>query len=529
MLFPEVLLGVVLFHFQSFRERGRGILGGGTTARVTTTNRQWARPNNKRNQSKKNKKTRTWKCGNMESGPLLELTNALGFHLLVLLLYQKIDFWALCSRSLKHLWRFLLISAHTHRHTTTTHSMMQQHRRAAGVRSKPPPEAGEEGGGGGRGPSSSASSSAAAGSAGGRLLAKDDDEGKVRFRPAKVGIILLLLVVAVGFLFVVHDLNSSSSSSPSSSPASSFFAPLTGEAAETFNTNLAQFLTRARMGNTETPLREQDYTKDLGVIDRFGFLYFPTEAPLARVLRDVLVGVLDASVWTVGEHSKEGNRDDEEILEGSAGSLVEIAPRHSLRGKPVHVWFTAHVPPYGYGKGHGLSGFIRLLSFPTSPASPVTESPQALADFVRWHCRLSHALAHTHARTLDMTDSNTPSGAPVVRLLEQLWDFLGLDPSKLGEARYVGMRRASEAWPEGGVGKVEKPWLPSELVETFGEEVGRMEEWPCGFFESEGLAEALRPVCEGVEWVHCSIGSDFCQGQLPCPALEAWEASQKAA
>jgi len=66
---------------------------------------------------------------------------------------------------------------------------------------------------------------------------------------------------------------------------------------------------------------------------------------------------------------------------------------------------------------------------------------------------------------MDMTDS-TPSGALVVRLLEQLWDFLGLDPSKLGEARYVGMRRASDAWQEADT--VEMPWLPSELVETFG-------------------------------------------------------------
>jgi len=105
------------------------------------------------------------------------------------------------------------------------------------------------------------------------------------------------------------------------------------------------------MENLETPLQEQDY-----LIERVAVCYFTTEAPLARLLRDILAGVLDAPIWTVGKNSREGKKDDEEIFEGSAGSLVEIAPRHSVRGKPVHVWFTTHAPPYGYGKGHGLSG-----------------------------------------------------------------------------------------------------------------------------------------------------------------------------
>jgi len=324
----------------------------------------------------------------------------------------------------------------------------QQHRRPAGVRSKHPPESEEEGNGANGRPSPvkacASSSSSAAAAAGGLswsvCLLNKDDEGKGRVQPAKVGAISLLLVVIVGFLFVVQDFASSSSSSSFSSSSSSFFfapasssssarkaVPLTGESAKVFNAALVQVLARARMENLETPLREQDYTKDL--IERVAVYYFTTEAPLARLLRDILAGVLNAPIWTVGENSREGQKDDEEIFEGSAGSLVEIAPRHSVRGKPVHVWFTTHAPPYGYGKGHGLSGFVRLLSFPTTPASPVSQSPEALADYVRWHCRLSHALAHTRARTLDMTDS-TPSGALVVRLLEQLWDFLGLDPSK---------------------------------------------------------------------------------------------------
>ena len=198
-------------------------------------------------------------------------------------------------------------------------------------------------------------------------LLNKDDEGKGRVQPAKVGAISLLLVVIVGFLFVVQDFASSSSSSSFSSSSSSFFfapasssssarkaVPLTGESAKVFNAALVQVLARARMENLETPLREQDYTKHL--IERVAVYYFTTEAPLARLLRDILAGVLNAPIWTVGENSREGQKDDEEIFEGSAGSLVEIAPRHSVRGKPVHVWFTTHAPPYGYGKGHGLSG-----------------------------------------------------------------------------------------------------------------------------------------------------------------------------
>lgn len=414
-----------------------------------------------------------------------------------------------------------------------------QHRRAAGGRSKHPQEAEEEG----EPPLVFLKATAAAAAASSssppaptrrprtfiRLLDKDD-EGKARGRSLKLGTILLLLLVAAGFWFVVQDFassssyssqqlqqqqqpqdqqqqqdssipSSSSSSSPSSlaspSAPSRTKIPLTEEAAEAFNSTLAQFLARARLENLEAPLRDQEYAGHTPeAIERVAFHYFATDAPLARLLRDVLVEVLGSSVQAVGDHSKESDGGGGEEQEGSAGSLVEIAPKHSVRGKPLHVWFTTHVPPYGYGKGHGLSGFLRILAFPTSPSSPLTQSPQALADFVRWHCRLSHVLAHTRARTLDLTDSNNihPS-ALVVLLLDQLWAFLGLDPSTLDEARDMVRTKASGAWQEATT-EDSGPWLPSELVDTFELEVGRMEEWPCGFFESDEWAEALRPMCE---------------------------------
>lgn len=47
------------------------------------------------------------------------------------------------------------------------------------------------------------------------------------------------------------------------------------------------------------------------------------------------------------------------------------------------LWFTSRVPPYGYGKSHGLRGLVRLLAFP-----PLAEweGEADVRDFVRCVC-----------------------------------------------------------------------------------------------------------------------------------------------
>ena len=84
---------------------------------------------------------------------------------------------------------------------------------------------------------------------------------------------------------------------------------------------------------------------------------------------------------------------------------------------------TSHVPPYGYGKTHGYTKFIRLASMPLLLAASdvvleqVTEGSvstmeditlrdvtQALRQVVRWHCRLSHVAAHTAIMTVTLED-----------------------------------------------------------------------------------------------------------------------------
>ncbi len=47
------------------------------------------------------------------------------------------------------------------------------------------------------------------------------------------------------------------------------------------------------------------------------------------------------------------------------------------------LWFTSRVPPYGYGKSHGLAGAVRLLAFPPLHA---LEGENDVRDFVRCVC-----------------------------------------------------------------------------------------------------------------------------------------------
>lgn len=44
------------------------------------------------------------------------------------------------------------------------------------------------------------------------------------------------------------------------------------------------------------------------------------------------------------------------------------------------LWFTSRVPPYGYGKSHGLAAVVRLLAFPPMHA---LEDEADVRDFVR--------------------------------------------------------------------------------------------------------------------------------------------------
>ena len=199
---------------------------------------------------------------------------------------------------------------------------------------------------------------------------------------------------------------------------------------------------------------------------------------------------------------------------------------YSARDKTIQLWFTTSVPPYGYGQSHGLSSIVRLLSF--SPFSSLAlnketekeekkEKSQILQDFVRWHCRLSHAKAHTRTITLDATaslDEGEEGEKQGALLLERLWEYLSLDASRLAQARDRWSEERAQIKEK--IGSQADPPSMEVFGSVFEAEVDKMKTWPCGYFESP-LAESLWPVCEGVGWVNCPVEIDMCRGEPPCP------------
>jgi hypothetical protein len=93
------------------------------------------------------------------------------------------------------------------------------------------------------------------------------------------------------------------------------------------------------------------------------------------------------------------------------------------KNRTLEIITTSHVPPYGYGKTHGFTKFIRLVTMPLLLAASdlvldqVTQGfvpsmdditledvTQSLRQVVRWHCRLSHIAAHTAIMTITLEE-----------------------------------------------------------------------------------------------------------------------------
>ena len=412
-------------------------------------------------------------------------------------------------------------------HPTSTGRKMHQQRRGTSVRPKPHDEDENAAGTSSKGPSPQKPPHSIDLRHVIAPVDKDDD-GKRRVKPmAKLSSILLLLLVVAGFLVVLRDFTTASSSvlpsldsnqlqqqqqakgrppTPDGDDAHRIQALEDEDTA--LSKAMAQFMARARKEHLDGELRVRRVDGSSAAAEeeeaeRVAVLYYPSDVEVAEALRDQLLAILGL------------NEAREDVLAslGDDGCVMNLPAGYSTRTRRVQVWFTTHVPPYGYGNGHGLSSFVRLLSFPTTEDSPVFEDAASLGDFVRWHCRLSHALAHTRALTLDLTQEAPTSSSSSSSLLGRLWEFLALDPSRLlptEEGEEDGLLEdADDA----------KPVVPPALVDAFVREVGLMEGWPCGFFEGPEK-EALRPACGAVPWVECEVDMDWCNAEPPCAASE---------
>eukprot|EP00934_Nitzschia_sp_Nitz4_P003045 Nitzschia sp. Nitz4//scaffold207_size38617//3893//4771//NITZ4_007670-RA/size38617-augustus-gene-0.29-mRNA-1//-1//CDS//3329541590//3035//frame0 len=119
--------------------------------------------------------------------------------------------------------------------------------------------------------------------------------------------------------------------------------------------------------------------------------------------------------------------------------VIQVAQRYGPAD--IELIQTSHIPPYGYGKTHGLTRIIRIVPTPIllgatstllSALSP-TESLEvismddlkaSLRQQLRYHCRFSHIAAHT---TLWSISLDTLVNTPVEALVQHIQEFLGLE------------------------------------------------------------------------------------------------------
>ena len=211
----------------------------------------------------------------------------------------------------------------------------------------------------------------------------------------------------------------------------------------------------------------------------------------------------------------------------------------------IHVFETTHVPPYGYGKSHGLTKIVKLMPQPIllqvtdtletlsleEPSQTVSgdDLQVALLQVLRFHCRLSHVAAHTASLTISdqALQNDTQLGLELFHFM--VTDSGSSDPPSLPA--------------HGGVGNVES--LGAELLTRVAKQVapgdetnvlldvldqvlqGEMQRtkdmsvWPCPSFwdppaplqlsdVTQQLARALSPNCDD-PYVSCFVKKDKCE------------------
>ncbi len=92
----------------------------------------------------------------------------------------------------------------------------------------------------------------------------------------------------------------------------------------------------------------------------------------------------------------------------------------------IEIIRTTHVPPYGYGKSHGYTKIVRVMSNPLilqvmsafnylksyvkvtpgTHTSNAEQLKQLLRQVIRWNCRLSHVSAHTTMININLSSSS---------------------------------------------------------------------------------------------------------------------------
>lgn len=222
----------------------------------------------------------------------------------------------------------------------------------------------------------------------------------------------------------------------------------------------------------------------------------------------------------------------------------------------IDVIVRASVPPYGYGKTHGLTKIVRI--HPRPLVLEATTALQSALDFsdgmsmagvtladlkaamrlvLRFHCRLSHVSAHTAILSLPMNDLRTNGGIGATRQMQAfVAPAIGEDAAlshpyeqPIAAAEGFASHLLSRLQREYGVDvwKLMDDVLVDELNKT-----KSFSAWPCLSFWAVGdepdvfeispilqrIARSVSPDCLNDALANCWVGRDKCEahGDGPC-------------
>ena len=145
---------------------------------------------------------------------------------------------------------------------------------------------------------------------------------------------------------------------------------------------------------------------------------------------------------------------------GDAASSVytQIVPlqnqynhRSNQAGPEIDVFLRTSVPPYGYGKTHGLTRIIRLVPQPLAlevtdalrtllkpgeshTVIALSDLKAALRQILRFHCRLSAVAAHTALLSINYQEMTTD----MANVVKKIDTFLGANDPTLGIGKRGG-------------------------------------------------------------------------------------------
>jgi hypothetical protein len=249
--------------------------------------------------------------------------------------------------------------------------------------------------------------------------------------------------------------------------------------------------------------------------------------------------------------------------------LKQIRDRHNRnptsKDPEIDLIVRASVPPYGYGKTHGLTKIVRLqpesllLEATSALQSAVTDTEKldgsspsgiswealtledlkaSLRLVLRFHCRLSHVSAHTAILSLNTSDLRSSRGNSASKQLQEFvapHDGGGSVPESPNPSKTFASTDIF-AWKLlSRIQAVHGVDVRSVLDEVLVDELSRTKNfsaWPCLSFWAVGdepnvyalspavqkIARAVSPDCLGDAMANCWVGRDKCEahGDGPC-------------